>query len=89
MSKFIPRKIKKACKAYVEGKSKKSKWQRYVHICIEEYITKSSLHLKDGRWWSHCGNKHGAFFCNIVVGTPKDIPLLKKHPQTCINHEHS
>ena len=74
MSKFIPRKIKKACKAYVEEKVKKSKWQRYVHVCIEEYIETS----KGPRWWSHCGNKHGALFCNIVAGKPKDIPFLKK-----------
>lgn len=77
MSKLIPRKIKKACKAYVEEKVKKSKWQRYVHQCIEDHIEKSTLHQKDGRCWSHCGNKHGALFCNIVAGVPKDNPFLK------------
>ena len=77
MSKFIPRKIKKACKAYVDKKVKKSKWQRYVHVCIEDYIEKSTLHQKDSRWWHRCGNKHGALFCNIITGTPKDISFLK------------
>ncbi|MFC2409104.1 MAG: hypothetical protein ACFNM8_09285 [Prevotella histicola] len=89
MSKLIPRKIKKACKAYVEEKVKKSKWQRYVHVCIEEYIEKSTLHLKNGRWWSHCGNKHGSLFCNIVAGKPKNIPFLKNNPQICIDHEYT
>ena len=77
MSKLIPRKIKKACKAYGKEKVKRSKRMRYVHVCIEEYIEKSTLHQKDGRWWSHCGNKHGALFCNIVAGVPKDNPFLK------------
>ena len=49
MSKLIPRKIKKACKAYVEEKVNKSKWRRYVHVCIEDYIETSTLHKKDGR----------------------------------------
>ena len=31
MSKFIPRKIKKACKAYRKGVPIKTKWLRYVH----------------------------------------------------------
>lgn len=31
MSKFIPRKIKKACKAYRNDVSLKTKWLRYIH----------------------------------------------------------
>lgn len=31
MSKFIPRKIKKACKAYRSGMSLRTKWLRYVY----------------------------------------------------------
>lgn len=77
MSKRISRKFKKACKANVEEKVKKSKWQRYVYQCIEDHIEHSALYQKDGRWWHCCGSKHGALFSNIVAGTPKNIPFLK------------
>lgn len=47
MSKFIPRKIKKACKAYRNITSLNTKWLRYVHTQLLGRIDIYKPHVKD------------------------------------------
>lgn len=47
MSKFIPRKIKKACKAYRNYEPLKTKWMRYVHTQVLCRIDIYQLHIRD------------------------------------------
>lgn len=47
MSKLIPRKIKKACKAYRNEASLNTKWLRYVHTQVLGRIDKYQPHLGD------------------------------------------
>lgn len=47
MSKLIPRKIKKACKAYRNYAPLKTKWLRYVHTQVLGRIDKYKPHIGD------------------------------------------
>lgn len=47
MSKFIPRKIKKACKKYRNDVSLNTKWLRYVHTQLLGRIDVYQPHMKD------------------------------------------
>lgn len=47
MSKFIPRKIKKACKAYRNYVPLKTKWLRYVHIQVLGRVDIFQLYIRD------------------------------------------
>lgn len=47
MSKFIPRKIKKACKAYRNITSLNTKWLRYVHTQLLGRIDIYQPHIND------------------------------------------
>ncbi len=47
MSKFIPRKIKKACKAYRNDEPLKTKWMRYVHTQVLGRIDKYLPYIGD------------------------------------------
>lgn len=47
MSKFIPRKIKKACKAYRNDAPLKSKWLRYVRNQVSGRVDIYQLHIRD------------------------------------------
>lgn len=47
MSKFIPRKIKKACKAYRNDEPLKTKWMRYVHTQVLGRIDIYQPHIGD------------------------------------------
>lgn len=47
MSKYIPRKIKKACKAYRNDIPLKTKWLRYVRTQVLGRIDKYQPHIGD------------------------------------------
>jgi len=47
MSKLIPRKIKKACKAYRNYAPLKTKWLRYVHTQVLGRIDVYQPYMKD------------------------------------------
>lgn len=47
MSKLIPRKIKKACKAYRSGMSLKTKWLRYVRNQVSGRIDIYQPYIRD------------------------------------------
>ena len=47
MSKFIPRKIKKACKAYRNNVALRTKWLRYVRTQVLGRIDKYQPHIGD------------------------------------------
>ena len=47
MSKFIPRKIKKACKAYRNEAPLKTKWLRYVRTRVLVLIDKYQSYIGD------------------------------------------
>ena len=47
MSKYIPRKIKKACKAYRNDVTLKTKWLRYVRTQVLGRIDKYQPHIGD------------------------------------------
>ena len=57
MSKFIPRKIKKACKAYRNDTPLKTKWLRYVHTQVLGRIDEYQLYMKD--YETSFSTKHG------------------------------
>ena len=47
MSKFIPRKIKKACKAYRDDVPLKTKWLRYVRNQVSGWTYKYLPYIRD------------------------------------------
>lgn len=47
MSKFIPRKIKKACKAYRNDVPLKTKWLQYVHTQVLGRVDIYQLYIRD------------------------------------------
>ena len=47
MSKLIPRKIKKACKAYRNDVPLKTKWLRYVHTQFASWVANYEPCIKD------------------------------------------
>lgn len=47
MSKFIPRKIKKACKAYRNDAPLKTKWLRYVRNQVSGRVDIYQLYIRD------------------------------------------
>ena len=47
MSKFIPRKIKKACKAYRNYVPLKTKWLQYVHTQVLGRVDIFQLYIRD------------------------------------------
>lgn len=47
MSKFIPRKIKKACKAYRNDAPLKTKWLRYVRNQVSGLVDIYQLYIRD------------------------------------------
>ena len=51
MSKFIPRKIKKVCKAYRNDVSLKTKWLRYIHIHILGRVDIYQPYIRDYKTW--------------------------------------
>lgn len=57
MSKFIPRKIKKACKAYRKGAPIKTKWLRYVHNQILGRVDDYKRY--DGEVYTYYETKYG------------------------------
>ena len=57
MSKYIPRKIKKACKAYRSGMPLRTKWLRYVH---EQVLGRVDDYKRyDGGVYTHYETKYG------------------------------
>nr|DAR09498.1 MAG TPA: hypothetical protein [Caudoviricetes sp.] len=57
MSKFIPRKIKKACKAYRNDVSLKTKWLRYVSTQVLGRVDDYKRY--DGEIYTYYETKYG------------------------------
>ena len=57
MSKFIPRKIKKACKAYRSGMPLRTKWLRYVRTQVLGRV--GDYKRYDGENYTYYETKYG------------------------------
>lgn len=57
MSKYIPRKIKKACKAYRNDVTLKTKWLRYVHNQVLGRVDDYKRY--DGEIYTYYETKYG------------------------------
>lgn len=64
MSKSIPRKIKKACKAYRKGVPLKTKWLRYVHNQILGRVDDYKRY--DGDVYTYYETKYGKLLDEYV-----------------------
>ena len=64
MSKFIPRKIKKACKAYGNDVPLRTKWLRYVRIQVLGRIDKHQPHIGD--YETSFSTKHGELLSEYI-----------------------
>jgi len=64
MSKFIPRKIKKACKAYRNDMSLKTKWLRYVHTQVLGRVDVYQPYMRD--YETSFSTKHGELLSEYI-----------------------
>lgn len=64
MSKYIPRKIKKACKAYRNDVSLKTKWLRYVHTQVLGRIDEYQPYIGDYK--TTFSTKHGKVLSEYI-----------------------
>ncbi len=64
MSKLIPRKIKKACKAYRNDVPLKTKWLRYVHTQFASWVANYEPCIKDYK--TTFSTKYGGLIINQI-----------------------
>lgn len=64
MSKFIPRKIKKACRAYRNDAPLKTKWLRYVRNQVLGRVDIYQLHIRD--YETSFSTKHGELLSEYI-----------------------
>lgn len=64
MSKFIPRKIKKACKAYRNDVTLKTKWLRYVHTQVLGRKNKYQSYIRE--WETSFTTKYGKVLSKYI-----------------------
>lgn len=64
MSKLIPRKIKKACKAYRNDVSLNTKWLRYVSTQVLGRIDKYLPYI--GEWETSFSTKYGKLLSEYI-----------------------
>lgn len=65
MSKLIPRKIKKACKAYRNKAPLKTKWLRYVHNQVSGRVDEDLSHINN--WTVRYKTKNGEILDTYIL----------------------